>query len=130
MLLLILLAAALARFYLGVVLSVAVAVSASEPGCHRGAAVRKAWTLAAENADQAVVLVLANGFLAAVVSPWRTTASRGALDLGYLLVSGTARVLAVCAVTVWYNECTHRAQQGPPAQHLPIETGTHWLAPS
>lgn len=97
---LVLLATAIARQYLGVVLSVAVAVSASEPGCHRGAAVRRAWALTAENADQAVVLVLANGVLAAVVSPVRTTASREALDLGYLVV---------CVVAVCYYECTHKA---------------------
>jgi hypothetical protein len=73
------------------------------------------------------VLVLTNGVATAVISPWHTTAWREPLDLVYLLVSSAVRVFAAYAVTMYYCECTHIAQ-GPPEQHLPIETGTQCLA--
>ncbi|KAJ1267976.1 hypothetical protein BS78_07G100600 [Paspalum vaginatum] len=130
--LLVVLIVSIARLYIHVVLSVALVLSASEPGRHHltaGAALRRAWVLTAEKAGNAVICVLADTVLAAVTSPrqWHTTTPSGEpLELVRLLISCAGRVLSVCAVTAYYYDCRRRVQE-PPAERQLIATGKEWL---
>lgn len=107
------------------VCAVGVVVAAEEPGCDgAAAALRHAWRLAAMEPAEAASFVLVMPAVAGAASPFFVVVAAAAaasapasvawcalLGLVYVVVSGAAQVVSVCAVTVFYYECRLRCKE-------------------
>uniref|UniRef100_A0ACD5ZZK5 Uncharacterized protein n=1 Tax=Avena sativa TaxID=4498 RepID=A0ACD5ZZK5_AVESA len=118
--LLLVLLASLFLVYLTVVCTVAVVVSAAEPGPRGVAAVSRAWRLMERKNAQAVLYLVATCALGAAVSPVYTLALRWwqqlpgsgvAAGVAYVVLLGAVEVFSVAAVTAYYFECRESKEE-------------------